>query len=107
MIGYRSPSFEPRYGSSGYSPLSHIDYWLEKIWVLEKEIEKLEKEVKQYHDFIETLSEVENKIVNGLFNYMSVKNIINLIKINRNKYYLMLRKIEKKAKSYLDFIKPT
>ncbi len=107
MIGYRSPSFEPRFGSSGYSPLSHIDYWLEKIWDLEKEIEKLEKEVKQYYDFVETLAEVKKKIVNGLFNYMSVKNIINLSKINRNKYYLILRKIEKEAITYLDFIKTT
>ncbi len=102
MIGYRSPSFEPRYGSSGYSPLSHIDYWLEKIWVLEKEIEKLEKEINQYNRFVKSLSKVEREIIEGLFKLKKVNEIIKLNKINKNRYYLIIKKIEKKQKSIIN-----
>ncbi len=102
MIGYRSPSFEPRFGSSGYSPLSHIDYWLEKIWVLEKEIEKLEKEINQYNRFVKSLSKVEREIIEGLFKLKKVNEIIKLNKINKNRYYLIIKKIEKKQKSIIN-----
>ncbi len=84
MIGYNSPSFEPRYSTSSPSHLSNLDYWLEKVWVVENQINKMEKETKQIYKFIETLSPIEKNIIEGLLDYMRVSDIINLNKINRN-----------------------
>ncbi len=105
MIGYNSPSFEPRYSSSSPSHLSNLDYWLEKVWVVENQINEMEKEIKKFNEFVLCLSELERNIVIGLLDYKRVNEIINLNKINRNMYYFKIKRIEKKLKTHLTFIK--
>jgi len=107
MIGYNSPSFEPRYSSSSPSHLSNLDYWLEKVWVVENQINNIEKEIREFYKFVDSLSVLEKNIVERLLDYMRVSDIINLNKINRNMYYFKIKSIEKKLKTYLDFIKST
>ncbi len=105
MIGYNSPSFEPRYSSSSPSHLSNLDYWLEKVWVVENQINEMEKEIKKFNEFVLCLSELERNIVIGLLDYKRVNEIINLNKINRNMYYFKIKRIEKKLKTNPTFIK--
>ena len=105
MIGYNSPSFEPRYSSSSPSHLSNLDYWLEKVWVVENQINEMEKEIEKFNEFVLCLSELERNIVIGLLDYKRVNEIINLNKINRNMYYFKIKRIEKKLKTNPTFIK--
>lgn len=107
MVGYNSPSFEPRYSSRNPSHLSNLDYWLEKVWIVENQINKIEKEIREFYKFIDSLSTLEKNIVERLLDYMRVSDIINLYKINRNMYYFKIKSIEKKLKTYQDFIKST
>lgn len=93
MIGYNSPSFEPRYSSSSPSHLSNLDYWLEKVWVVENQISKMEKEIKEFEEFVSSLGPLEQEIVKYLIDYIPIKTIITKHNISRTTYYFYIRKI--------------
>lgn len=93
MIGYNSPSFEPRYGCSSPSHLSNLDYWLEKVWIVEKQIRKIEKEINEFNKFVLELDLIEQQIVNDLINSIPLTTTIKNLNIVRTTYYYYLRKI--------------
>src|SRR5690554_1469661 len=94
MIGYNSPSFEPRYSSSSPSHLSNLDYWLEKVWVVENQISKMEKEIKEFEEFVSKLDPIEQQIVKDLVEYIPIKTIIKKLNISRITYYYYIRKMD-------------
>ena len=104
MIGYNTPSFEPRYSSSSPSHLSNLDYWLEKVWVVENQINKMEKEIKEFNAFIVGLSTIEKKIVEGIYNYERPSEVIFKCKITRSEYYYNIFKIQVKLKKTIKTI---
>lgn len=97
MIGYNSPSFEPRYSSSSPSHLRNLDYWLEKVWVVENQINKIEKEIKEFNKFVLGLDPIEQLIVKDLIEYVPIKITIKKLNVVRTTYYYYLRKIEVKT----------
>ncbi len=101
MVGYNSPSFEPRYSSSSPSHLSNLDYWLEKVWVVENQISKMEKEIKEFNKFISSLKLIEQLIVNDLFECVPIKNIIQKNNLDRTTYYYKVKKINNKLKGFI------
>ncbi len=63
MIGYNSPSFEPRYSSSSPSHLSNLDYWLEKVWIVENHIKTINKQQHQFLKFMNLLDKKTRFII--------------------------------------------
>ena len=97
MIGYNSPSFEPRYSSSNFSHLSNLDYWLEKVWVVENQIIKMEKEIKEFNKFVSSLDPIEQIIVKDIIEYVPIKTIIQKLNMSRTTYYNYIRKLNLKV----------
>ena len=88
MIGYNSPSFEPRYSSSSPSHLSNLDYWLEKVWVVENQIKEINKQYLRFSKFMNLLDkEIRLIIHDRYFENIQLKEILTKYKIDRNKYY--------------------
>lgn len=100
MIGYNSPSFEPKYSSNQPTYQSNLDYWLEKIWIVEDKIEKIEIDIKRFNSFISKLEDIEKLIAEGLIKKTPVKQAIKDLNINRQTYYYYIRKIDYKVKSH-------
>lgn len=98
MIGYNSPSFGPRYSSGNPSHLSNLDYWLEKVWIVENQIRKTEKEIKEFSKFVLELDLIEQQIVTNMIECVPVKDIIKKIHLDRNTYYYYVRKINDRIK---------
>lgn len=94
MIGYNSPSFEPKYSSSSPSHLSNLDYWLEKVWVVENQINKMEREIREFNKFVSELDSIEQLIVKDLIEYVPIKSIIKKLNISRTTYYYYIRKMD-------------
>lgn len=97
MIGYNSPSFEPKYSSNQPTYQSNLDYWLEKIWVIEEKIERLEQQIKRFNSFVSRLDHVEKTIVEGIIKQMTVKQVVKELKIDRQTYYYYVRKLNYKV----------
>lgn len=96
MIGYNSPSFEPKYSSNQPTYQSNLDYWLEKIWVIEEKIERIELDIKRFNSFISKLDNVEKAIIEGILKQMPVKQVTKELDIDRQTYYYYIRKIDAK-----------
>lgn len=99
MIGYNSPSFEPKYSSNRPTYQSNLDYWLEKIWVVEGKIEKIELEIKRFDVFVSQLNDIEKNIIKGLIKSIPIKELTTKNNIDRQTYYYYYAKIEKKYKT--------
>jgi len=97
MIGYNSPSFEPKYSSNQPTYQSNLDYWLEKIWAIEEKIERIELDIKKFNSFISKLDDIEKTIVEELVKLVPYKTIIKQIGIARTTYYYYIRKLNNKV----------
>lgn len=101
MIGYNSPSFEPKYSSNQPTYQSNLDYWLEKIWVVEDKIEKIEIDIKRFNSFISKLVVIEKAIVERIIKQMPVKLVTKDLNIDRQTYYYYIRKLNLKVNDLL------
>ena len=63
-------------------------------WVVENQISKMEKEIKEFNKFVLELDPIEQLIAKDLVEYIPIKTIIKKLNISRTTYYYYIRKME-------------